>query len=103
MEIRKNDTVRVIAGKDRGKQGKVIQSLPREQRVVVEGVNLIKRHAKARPGIRQAGIVQREAPIHVSNVMLVCSKCGKTTRIRHTILDDGRKVRACLKCGETID
>jgi large subunit ribosomal protein L24 len=69
----------------------------------VAGVNIVKRHTKARPGTTQTGIVQRENPIDVSNVVLVCSKCGKTTRVSHKVLDDGKKVRICLKCKEAVD
>lgn len=103
MNIRKGDTVSVLAGKDKGKQGKVSQVLPEEGRVVVEGVNMIKRHSKGRPGVRQGGIIQREASIDISNVALLCAKCGKPTRVGHRILDDGKKVRTCLKCKETVD
>jgi len=93
----------VLTGKDKGKQGKVSRVLMDKHRVAVTGVNMVKRHTKARPGTSQAGIVQREDPIDVSNVVLVCSKCGKTTRVSHKILDDGKKVRICLKCKEAVD
>ncbi len=103
MKIRKNDTVLVIAGKDKGKKGKVRKAMPRDQKVIVEGVNMIKRHSRARRAARQAGIIELEAPIHVSNVMLVCSKCNKPTRVRYRFLEDGRKVRVCCFCDEVID
>ena len=103
MNIRKGDTVAVTVGKDKGKQGKVAQIFPTEGRIVVEGANMIKRHSKGRPGVRQGGIIQREASLDISNVALVCSKCGKPTRVGHKILDDGKKVRTCLKCKETVD
>lgn len=103
MKIRKNDTVLVIAGKDRGKKGKVRRAIPGDQKVIVEGVNMIKRHSRARGVARQAGIIELEAPIHVSNVMLICGKCNKPTRVGHRFLDDGRKVRVCRSCGEVID
>jgi len=103
VKIKKNDTVLVIAGKDRGKKGKVRRAVPKAERVVVEGLNMIKRHSRARRAARQAGIVELEAPIHVSNVMLVCEKCKKPTRIGYKILDDGRKVRYCRTCEEPID
>jgi large subunit ribosomal protein L24 len=103
MKIRKNDNVLVIAGKDRGKKGKVRFAYPKKQKLIVEGVNFIKKHSKARGAARQAGIIDLEAPLHVSNVMLVCDKCGKPTRIGHRVLEDGRKVRFCRACGEVIE
>jgi large subunit ribosomal protein L24 len=103
MKIRKNDTVLVIVGKDRGKKGKVRFAYPKEEKVLVEGVNFIKRHTKAVGQIRQAGIVEREAPIHVSNVMLLCSRCNHPTRVGFLFLEDGRKVRICRSCHEVID
>ena len=103
MKIRKNDTVLVIAGKDEGKKGKVRRAYPKDGKVVVEGINMIKRHARARGQVRQAGIIEREAPIHLSNVMFLCSKCNHPTRIGFRFLDDGRKVRVCRNCREVID
>ena len=103
MNIRKDDTVLVIAGKDRGKQGKVRFAFPDKKRIMVEGVNFIKKHSKARGAAKQAGIIEREAPIPVSNVMLVCSKCNKPARIGFRFLADGRKVRFCRACDEVID
>lgn len=103
MKIRKNDTVVVIAGKDKGKKGKVRRALPKKNRVLVEGLNMIKRHSRARRAARQAGIIELEAPIHVSNVMLLCNKCAKPTRVGFKILDDGKKVRICRSCLEVID
>lgn len=103
MNIRKNDTVLVMAGKDKGKKGKVRFAYPKRERVLVEGVNFIKRHARAIPQVRQAGIIEREAPIHVSNVMLLCSKCNHPTRIGFRFLEDGKKVRLCRVCHEVID
>jgi len=103
MKIRKNDTVLVIAGKDRGKKGKVRFAYPEEQRILVEGINFIKRHTRARKQVRQAGIIEREAPIHVSDVMLLCSRCNHPARVGHRFLEDGRKVRICRSCGEVID
>ena len=81
MKIRKNDTVLVVAGKDKGKTGKVRFAYPKDERLLVEGINFIKRHTRASGQIRQAGIIEREAPIHVSNVMLLCSKCNHPTRV----------------------
>jgi large subunit ribosomal protein L24 len=103
MKIRKNDTVLVIAGKDKGKKGKVRFAYPKKERVLVEGINFIKKHSRARGQARQAGIIDLEAPIHVSNVMLFCEKCNQPTRIGFTFLEDGRKVRICRACKEVID
>ena len=103
MSIRRNDTVAVIAGRSRGKRGKVHRVMPEENRLIVEGVNLVKRHTKPRGIARQAGIIEKEAPIHVSNVMLVCPACNKPTRIGHNRLADGSRVRICRRCGATLD
>jgi len=103
MKIRKNDTVLVITGKDKGKKGKVRFAYPKEQRILVEGINFIKRHTRARGQVRQAGIIEREAPIQVSDVMLLCSRCNHPARIGYRFLEDERKVRICRSCGEVID
>ena len=103
MKIRKNDSVLVIAGKDKGKKGKVRFAYPEDERVLVEGVNFIKKHSRARGQVRQAGIIDLEAPIHVSNVRLLCSKCNRPTRIGFTFLEDGKKVRICRSCREVVD
>lgn len=103
MKIRKNDNVLVIAGKDKGKKGKVRFAYPKDDRVLVEGVNFIKKHARATGQARQAGIIEREATIDVSNVMLVCGKCNKPTRIGFRVLGDGKKARVCRSCNEVID
>ena len=103
MKIRKNDNVLVITGKDRGKRGKVRFAYPKKERIIIEGVNFVKRHARALRQVRQAGIIEREAAIHVSNVMLLCSKCNHPTRIGFRFLDDGRKVRVCRVCSEVLD
>ncbi len=103
MKIRKNDTVLVIAGKDRGKKGKVRFAYPEEQRILVEGINFIKKHTRARKQVRQAGIIEQEAPINVSDVMLLCSRCNHPARVGYHFLEDGRKVRICRSCGEVID
>jgi large subunit ribosomal protein L24 len=103
MKIRKNDNVLVITGKDRGKKGKVRFAYPKKQTVIVEGVNFIKKHSKARGAVRQAGIIDLEAPLHISNVILVCDKCSKPARIGFRTLADGRKVRFCRACGEVIE
>ena len=106
--IRKNDTVAINAGKDRGKRGRVLKVLPgsdnRKVRLIVEGVNMIKRHTKPNPGKQvRGGIVAREASLHASNVQLVCPECGVQTRIGHKLLGDGRKVRICRKCEGVVD
>jgi large subunit ribosomal protein L24 len=103
MRIRKDDTVVITTGKDRGKKGKVRRAFPSENRVVVEGLNMIKRHSRARRATRQAGIIEMEAPIHVSDVMLLCNKCGNPTRVNFRVLEDGKKVRVCNSCREVID
>jgi large subunit ribosomal protein L24 len=103
MNIRKNDTVLVIAGKDRGKKGKVRFAYPKKERLLVEGINFVKKHSRARGAVKQAGIIEREAPIHVSDVMLLCSKCNKPARVGSRFLADGRKVRFCRVCGEVLD
>ena len=103
MKIRKNDTVLIVAGKDRGKSGKVRFAYPKDEQLLVEGINFIKRHTRARGTVRQAGIIEREEPIHVTNVMLLCSKCNHPTRVGSRFLADGRKIRVCRSCGEVID
>jgi len=103
MKIRKGDEVMVITGDDQGKKGKVHRYYPREDRLVVEGVNMVKRHMKPRANIRQAGIIEREAPINVSDVMLVCPKCNKPTRVGFLIMEGKSKVRVCKKCHEVVD
>jgi large subunit ribosomal protein L24 len=104
-KIKKGDEVLVLAGKDRGKQGTVNRMVVKEDRVraVVAGVNIVKKHTKGRPGVRQAGVVEMEAPLHVSNLMLICTQCGKPTRVGKTQLPDGRRARVCKKCNEVID
>jgi len=101
--IKKEDKVKVIAGKDKGKIGKVLKVNRKKIRVLVENVNMVKRHAKPSAQNRQGGIIEGEAPIHWSNLMLMCSKCMAPTRIKIQRLDDGKKVRACGKCDEIID
>ncbi|MFA5675547.1 MAG: 50S ribosomal protein L24 [Christensenellales bacterium] len=103
MHIRKEDKVVVISGKDKGKKGKVMFVEPSTGRLIVEKVNVVKKHQKPKGQGKPGGIVNQEAPIDASNVMLVCAKCGKPTRIAFKLLKDGGKVRACKKCGETFD
>jgi large subunit ribosomal protein L24 len=101
--IRKNDTVLVIAGREKGKRGKVLFVLPARERVIIERVNMVKRHQRPTQKLRQGGIIEREAPMHVSNVMLVCSKCDKATRVGMRVLADDRRSRVCRKCGDIVD
>jgi large subunit ribosomal protein L24 len=102
--IRRNDNVVVITGKDRGKRGRVLKVDPAKNRLVVEGVNFIKRHTKPNPQRQiKGGVVEREASLHASNVQLVCPECSKPTRLGRKILGDGRKVRICRKCEGVVD
>ena len=102
--IRRNDSVQVMAGKDRGKTGHVLRVLAEKNRLVVEGVNFVKRHTRPNPGRGvKGGILEKEAPLHASNVQLVCPECSAPTRIGHKVLEDGRKVRICRKCEGVVD
>jgi large subunit ribosomal protein L24 len=102
--IRRNDNVVVITGKDRGKRGRVLKVVPSKNRLIVEGVNFVKRHTKPNPQRQvKGGVVEREAPLHASNVQLVCPECSKPTRLGRKILGDGRKVRVCRKCEGVVD
>ncbi len=101
--IKKNDTVVVIAGKERGKSGKVLRVIPSAGRAVVESLNMVKRHSKATGPQSPSGIVEKEAPIHLSNLMCLCEKCSAPTRLGKKVLSDGRKVRVCRRCGEQLD
>ena len=103
MDVHREDNVKVLAGKDRGKSGRVIRVFPKLERVLVEKVNLVKRHTRPSQEVPQGGIVEKESPIHVSNLMVICGKCGKPTRVGHKKLADGKKFRACKKCGEILD
>lgn len=100
LHVKQGDTVMVISGKDAGKIGKVQSALPREGKIVVEGVNMVTRHVRPRNASEQGGRIEREAPIYASKVMPYCSKCNKPRRISNQILADGTKVRVCCKCGE---
>ena len=103
LNIKKGDTVVILAGKDKGKSGKVLSVSPAKKRVVVEGANMATVHISAqKSGGKDSGIIRREASIDVSNVMRVCPKCGKATRLGHKFLDDGFKVAVCKKCSEII-
>lgn len=102
LRIKKGDTVMVITGKDSEKTGKILRVLSKKDSVLVEGLNVIKKHTRAR-GNQAGGIEEKEAPIHCSNVMLFCSKCNKAVRSRSNTLENGDKVRICIKCGESFD
>jgi large subunit ribosomal protein L24 len=101
--VRRGDTVGVIAGRERGKRGKVLRVLMDKGRVLVEHVNMIKKHQRPTQKLRQGGIIEREGPLALSNVLLVCARCDKPARTGIKILADGRKVRTCKRCGEAID
>ena len=102
MKVKVNDNVLVLTGKYKGKQGKVLKTYPDANKVVVEGVNLVHKHEKARKANETSRIVTEEAPIDASNVEVVCDKCGKATRVAHAVVD-GKKVRVCKKCGASLD
>jgi large subunit ribosomal protein L24 len=101
--IKKDDFVEVIAGKDRGKQGKVLRVFPQEDCLTVERINMIKRHTRPVRQMQQGGIIEREGKLHISNVMLICSKCERGVRVGHRVLEDKKKVRICRRCGEILD
>ena len=103
MKIKKNDIVTVIRGKDKGKSGKVLKVFTKGSTVIVEKINFVKKHTKPSQKVQQGGIVEKEAPLHVSKVMLICNKCGKRTRIKIGKLAEGKSVRICKKCSEMID
>lgn len=103
LGIKKNDTILVITGKEKGKKGRVLSVSPLKDQLLIEKVNIIKRHMKPSRKYTQGGIIEKEAPLNISNVMLVCPKCSKPTRIGNSLLQDGRKVRMCKKCREVID
>lgn len=103
LGIKKNDNVRVIAGKEKGKSGRVLSIYPVKESLLIEKVNMIKKHMKPTRKYAQGGIIEKEAPVHISNVMLICPKCNKPTRISNSVLQDGRKLRMCKKCREVID
>ena len=102
LKIKKGDKVMVIAGKDRGKSGKILRVFPSRERVLVEGVNIVKRHTRPTQKNPQGGIIEREAPIHISNVMLICPRCNKPARVGRKITEEG-KFRVCKRCGEEIE
>lgn len=103
MRLKRDDNVLVIKGKDRGKLGRVTQTIPQESKVLVEGVNSVMRHTKPSGTVRQAGIIQKELPVPAANVALICTHCSKPTRIAKRTLADGSKARVCQKCEEVIE
>jgi large subunit ribosomal protein L24 len=103
VHVKRGDTVVLLTGKKEGKKGKVLEVNTKDGTVIVEGMNIVKKHQKARSQYQQSGIIEKEAPIHASNVMLVCPKCGKPTRVRRRVLENGEKNRECKKCNATID
>jgi large subunit ribosomal protein L24 len=103
MRLKKDDKVKVVTGKDKGKIGKVIKIDRDHGRVLVENINIIKRHSRPSAQNRQGGIIEREAFVHISNVMLMCSKCMEPVRVGAKVLEDGKKVRVCKRCSEILD
>ena len=103
MRIKKGDTVEVISGKDKGKRGEILKVIPKKDRVIVEGVNIVNRHVSPTQDMPQGGIIENEAPIHASNVQLVCPRCDEKTRVGAEHLEDGTKVRKCKQCDEIVD
>lgn len=101
-KLKKGDRVRILTGKDAGKEGKILRVLPQKERIVVERINVLKRHMKQRKQTQPGGIIEKEGPIHLSNVMLVCPSCNKVTRIGRQVLESGDKARVCKKCGQSI-
>ena len=102
--IHKNDTVLVLTGKDRGKKARVLRIVPKKQAAIVEGVHLIKRHTRPNPQKNvKGGIVEKEAPVQLSVLMVVCPECGKPARVGRRVLQDGRKIRVCAKCHSDVD
>jgi large subunit ribosomal protein L24 len=103
IQIKKDDKVKVVAGKDKGKIGKVLKVDRKKNRLLIEKINLVKQHTRPSAKNRQGGIVEGEAPVPISNVMIMCNKCVNPTRIKMQRLEDGEKIRLCVKCGEAID
>lgn len=103
VHVKKGDTVLVLSGKDRGKKGKVLNVNPAEGMVLVEGVNITTKHVKPKSRYQQGGIIHQESPVNSAKVMIVCSRCGKPTKVEKKIFDNGEKARACKKCNEILD
>jgi large subunit ribosomal protein L24 len=103
LSVKKNDTVLIIAGREKGKRGRVLSVYPSKDRILIEKINVIRKHMKPTRKYAQGGIIEKEATLHISNIMLICPKCNKPTRISNTQLQDARKVRMCKKCREVMD
>jgi large subunit ribosomal protein L24 len=103
FHVRKNDMVLVVAGKEKGKSGKILRVLPKKNRVIVEKVNFVKRHSRPSGKTRQGGIIQKEAPIHISNVLLLCPKCNQGVRTGKRLLENKKKALVCKKCSELTE
>ena len=102
FHVKKDDTVEILTGKDKGKTGKILKVIPKKSRVIVEGINIIKKHQKPTQANPEGGIISKEAPIHISNVLLFCPKCAKGVRTRKKV-DGDKKIRVCVKCGNEFD
>ena len=103
LGIKKNDTVLVMTGDDKGKRGRVLSVNQEDNKLVIESINVVKKHMKPSKKFQQGGIIDREAPVSMSNVMLLCTKCDKPTRVGNKILENGKKIRSCKKCGEVVE
>jgi large subunit ribosomal protein L24 len=103
MHVKKGDKVVVVSGKDRSKTGKVLACMPKESRVIIEGINMLTKHKKASNQMQQAGIIHQEGPVDASNVMIYCEKCKQGVRTSVKVLENGKKVRTCVKCGEMFE
>ncbi len=103
MHVHREDTVLILTGKDRGKKGRVIRLFTKTEKALVEKINMVKRHTRPTQQMPQGGILEKEAPVAISNLQVVCGKCQKPTRVAHKVLTNGQKVRACKKCGEILD
>ncbi len=103
LGIKKNDTAIVLSGKEKGKKGRVITVMPSKEKAIIENINIIKKHMKPNKQNTQGGIISKEAPLHISKIMLICPKCTKTTRISSVMIESGKKLRMCKKCKEVID
>jgi len=102
-KIKRDDTVIVISGKDKGKKSKVLRVIPKDKKVIVDNVNVVKKHQRPTQKMREGGIIEQPSPIDISNVMLVCPNCDQKTRVGFKFLEDGSKVRYCKKCGEIVE
>lgn len=102
LHVKRDDTVVILSGKDKGKKGKVLQTSPKEQKLIVEGINMVTKHVKPRRAGESGGIVKAEGAFYASKAMLVCPSCGKATRVAHKVLADGTKTRVCKKCNATF-